>query len=89
MQELINRLLANNLADFEGLEIKGTIPVKEELANELITSYMNDFFVDTVSASKNSDIEADYIKLLKKLKPSLFKVSFEAGKAMVNFELKR
>lgn len=88
--ELIDRLLANDLADLAGLEIKGTIPIKEELANELVTSYMNDFFVETAPVAKSSsDAASDYIKLLKKLKPTLLEISFEAGKAVVDFELKR
>ncbi len=89
MEPLIDRLLANSLADLEGLEIKGTIPIKEELANDLVTSYLDAFFVDPDAASERSDAGSDYIKLLKKLKPQLFKVSFEAGKATVDFELKR
>ncbi len=89
MPSLLDRLFANNLADLEGLELKGTIPIKEELANELITSYMNAFFTDASPANKSSEANADYIKLLKQLKPGVFDISFEAGKAVVHFELKR
>ncbi len=89
MQQLIDRLLANDLADFEGLDIKGTIPISEALANELGSSYMNEFFSDAPSLDDPDTEKPVLMKVLKKLKPDFFKISFEAGKAVVNFELKR
>ncbi len=89
MQPLIDRLLANDLADLEGLEIKGSLPISEALANELVSNYMDDLYGETASASRGSTPESAYLALLKRLKPSLFKISFETGKATVNFELKR
>lgn len=88
MQELLDRLLANNLADLEGMEIKATIPVKEELANELLASFMSDFFDNAPIIAKKST-DSEYLPLIKTLKPTLLKVSFENGKAVINFELKR
>ena len=86
--QLIDRLLANNLADLEGLEIKGSLPISEALANELISSYMDEFFDNAPPANQKS-AESDYIQLLKRLKPDVFQVSFAAGKAVVHLELKR
>lgn len=88
MQPIIDRILANNFADFEGMEIKGTIPIQEALANELITTYMNEFFAETAS-KKSTKESSSYIQALKTLQPNRFEIAFEAGKAIISFELKR
>jgi hypothetical protein len=36
MDELISKYLANNLKDFAGLEVTGSVPVKQEVINEFI-----------------------------------------------------
>ena len=40
LDDLIRRNLANGLADFEGLHIEGSIPVKTELINSLIADVL-------------------------------------------------
>jgi hypothetical protein len=40
MKELIDKFLNNGLADFEGLEINGSVPVKQEIINEAIASFL-------------------------------------------------
>jgi hypothetical protein len=42
MQRLIQKYLAAGLADFAGLTISGTIPVKQELINELIAEVLSE-----------------------------------------------
>ena len=42
MKELIDKFLNNGLADFEGLEIAGSIPIKQEVINEAITSFLQE-----------------------------------------------
>jgi hypothetical protein len=38
IQDIIDGFVRNGLADFEGLEIRGSIPVKQELLNELLAA---------------------------------------------------
>ncbi len=40
MRELLDSFLEIGLADFEGLQISGTIPVKTELINEIIADFL-------------------------------------------------
>ncbi|GAB4458152.1 MAG: hypothetical protein OHK0029_19020 [Armatimonadaceae bacterium] len=40
MNEIINRILANGFADFEGLEITGTVPVRQEFINESLAEVL-------------------------------------------------
>jgi hypothetical protein len=40
MKELIEKYLNNGLADFEGLEITGSVPVKQEVINDAIASVL-------------------------------------------------
>ncbi len=87
MQQVIHRILTNNLSDFEGLNIKGKIPISEEIVNQLISSYVDAFF--SSNTASNSGPDSDYTKLFKKLKPYAFKISFEQGKAIIDFELQR
>lgn len=89
MQALINRILSNNLADFKGLEVKGTIPIKEEIVNTLVSSFIDEFFAEKPSPKSSANADPEYAKIIKKLKPSLFKISFEKGKAIIDLELKK
>ena len=40
MNKLIERLIASNFADLAGLEITGTIPVKQDLLNEALSEVL-------------------------------------------------
>ena len=40
MKQLIEKLIATNFADFEGLQISGTVPVKQELMNEVLAEVL-------------------------------------------------
>jgi hypothetical protein len=42
MNELINKLLANNMAALEGLQISGSVPVHTDLINEVIATVLKD-----------------------------------------------
>jgi hypothetical protein len=42
MDELIRTFIANRFADFEGLQITGAIPIKQELLNEAIAAFLRD-----------------------------------------------
>jgi hypothetical protein len=40
MEELIRRFIANGFADFEGLQVHGSVPVRQELVNEIIAEVL-------------------------------------------------
>ncbi len=42
MNELVNKLLANNMAALEGLQISGSVPVHTDLINEVIATVLRD-----------------------------------------------
>jgi hypothetical protein len=42
MNELIRNFIANGFADFEGLQISGTIPIKQEILNEAIAAFLQE-----------------------------------------------
>ncbi len=42
MKELLDSFLQNGLADFEGLRIEGSIPIKAELINRIIADFLTD-----------------------------------------------
>ncbi|MDX1931028.1 MAG: hypothetical protein SFU56_00335 [Capsulimonadales bacterium] len=58
MKELIDRILANGLADLEGLEVTGSVPVKQAILNEAITAFLAEATSDAsgASASPAADI---------------------------------
>jgi hypothetical protein len=40
MANLIDKYLANGLRDFAGLEVRGSVPVKQEVLNELLADLL-------------------------------------------------
>jgi hypothetical protein len=40
MKQLIEKLIATNFADLEGLQISGSVPVKQELMNEVLQEFL-------------------------------------------------
>lgn len=40
MKQLLEKLIATNFADLEGLQISGTVPVKQELMNEVLAEVL-------------------------------------------------
>ena len=40
MTDLLNKYISNGFADFKGLTITGSIPIKQEVVNELIAELL-------------------------------------------------
>ena len=40
MQDLINKLTANDFAALKGLRISGSVPVQDKVINELLTEFL-------------------------------------------------
>lgn len=89
MQELINKHLANGLAEFQGLHIVGKVPITQQLINEFIAEFLRKQARPahaTHAASTNGSgggIEASaLLHLVKKAY-----VEAQDGKIIVQFEL--
>jgi hypothetical protein len=57
MKQLIEKLIATNFADLEGLQISGTVPVKQELMNEVLNEVLKGG-LSSPSAAASADAAA-------------------------------
>jgi hypothetical protein len=57
MKQLIEKLIATNFADLEGLQISGTVPVKQELMNEVLAEVLKGE-ISSPSAAASADAAA-------------------------------
>lgn len=90
MANAIERMIANNLADFEGLKIEGTIVVNEALIN----TFINDFI--TSLGEKQADKKAapaspelDMQKLLQALCIDQVNVHLHEGKMNIDLKISK
>jgi hypothetical protein len=94
MDELLRRISANGFAEIEGLQVSGTLPVRQDIVNEIITSLVRDAQTDpapkpaaapTAPAAGTSSLpEVNWWKLVNKLQ-----VVLRDGKLVIDFELRR
>lgn len=89
MQDLLNKHIANGFSDFEGLNIAGVIPVKQEIINELIADFLQAAMQPASPPQPDLDAPSqpglDINSLLKLVK----KVEVKAadGKVIVGFQI--
>ena len=99
MDEVIRQLLARDLADLEGLEVRGSVPIRTDLVNQLITAFLNDE-TETAEVSATSTGDSGDKSASKASKPSLplpvlkkmvrrAAVRTEEGKIIFDFEIRR
>ena len=97
MEALINRLIDNELEDFEGLKIIGSIPVSEQIVNELAQQFLQDTVqkneapapsktAEDTSAPPTSNNAPDILGLIKKLDIHNFRITLENGKKELNIK---
>lgn len=87
MAQAIERMLANNLADFEGLKIEGTIVVSEALINTFIQDYVDSIGKEPpVNTPPATSSAFDPQKLLQALRIEQVNVHLQEGK--MNIQLK-
>jgi hypothetical protein len=87
MQELINRILENGLADFEGLEVKGTLPLKQELVNEAIVEVLKLMQQVPPAPAAQPSITLDPRNLAGMVQK--FEMQAVEGKVLLHFDIKR
>jgi len=66
-QNLLQGWAARGFADFPGLAIDGSIPLKQELLNDLITQSLSPALGRSASAGPPADVVAALRPLLKKV----------------------
>ena len=91
MEEVIRQLLARDLADFEGLALQGSVPVTQELANEVIAAWLQEEEKPTEAAGSGTSGAGK-----PKIPPALIKqlvkrlqIRFVEGKMIADFEIRR
>ncbi|MFN7119342.1 MAG: hypothetical protein ACK4TA_21265 [Saprospiraceae bacterium] len=87
MATTVERMLANNLADFEGLKLEGTIVLNEALLNAFIQDYINNLGKEPTAQTPGSvTTELDLPRLLQSLCVDQLEVHLQEGK--MNIQLK-
>jgi len=99
MEALLNRLIANDLEDFEGLKIIGSIPVSERIVNELAQQFIQDTLQkekpsamptgESDGSSNDTPQTPDVLGLAKKLDIHNFRITFQEGKMVLNVDIRR
>ena len=82
MDELLRLLSANGFAEIEGLQVTGTLPVRQDIVNDVITGLLRD--VQTGGMSGGAEDEVNLWKLVNRLQ-----VQLKEGKLIIDFELSR
>lgn len=100
MSNPLDKHLRNAFADFEGLSLSGTIPLRQEILNEMIAHVLENgvpqppasaapLAAAPLDASLNASVEPrvkpDVNALLGRVKKA--QVRFEDGRAIVDFEI--
>jgi len=89
-----DKYLANGLADFSGLRVSGSLPVKQEVLNDLLQTVLQDLSVPKATepaapaapaAPKSSSSRVDPSTLVKFVKKA--EVRVEEGRLVLNFDL--
>ncbi len=97
MDELMRRISANDFAEIEGLQVTGTLPVRQDIVNEIVTSLLQNTKTggtpgtpppsSQLSSSQPSGAAGSGInwwKLVDRLD-----VQLSEGKLILGFELRR
>jgi len=83
MEELFALYAARGFADFAGLTVSGAVPIKEELANELIARFLTAASADGSSAVPSTVPTQALLHLVKTLQ-----VRATEGVVTVHFEIR-
>ncbi|GEM_PF-1960993 len=88
MQAIINRILANKLADFKGLNIEGTIAVSEELLNMALTDFLNPKTTEIpIETPTNTATSFDAQELLKSVNIEQTRIELQPQKMNIHIKI--
>jgi hypothetical protein len=90
MANAIERMIANNLADFEGLRLEGTLVVSEALVNAFIGDYLNSLKTPASATDPPTNNTAlDVPKLLQSLHIDQAQVQLQEQKLHIQLKIRR
>ena len=91
MAKAIERILANNLADFEGLKIEGTIVVNEALINVFINDFVNNIgkTPETKAPTPANPSTFNMQQLLQALCIDKLNVQLQEGKMYIDIKISK
>ena len=91
MDEFLRRVSANGFAEIEGLQVTGTLPVRQDIVNEIITGLVRDAqsaeptkTASPPQQSGSTQNDINWWKLVNKLQ-----VVLKDGRLVIDFELRR
>ncbi len=84
MKELIEKALAGGLKELAGLELSGTVPIRQELINEVIAETLESGVPELKKASERPVVDVN--ALLPHVKKA--EVTAENGKLTLHFQIK-
>ena len=103
MEEVINKLLANDLKELRGLRINGVVPVHPDLINEVIAQILQPaapagrktgpvsesaaVASESTSSGGSLSVDADPVALLRRHLKH-FEIGVEDGRIVVNFDVR-
>lgn len=90
MAKAIERMLANNLADFEGLKVEGTIVVSEPLINAFIQDFLQNLGKEpALNQSETAAPAFDMQQLLQALCIDQVNVRLQEGKMNIDLKISK
>jgi hypothetical protein len=84
VKELIEKALAGGLKELAGLELSGTVPIRQELINEVIAETLESGVPELKKSSERPAIDVN--ALLPHVKKA--EVSAENGRLTLHFQIK-
>ncbi len=84
MDELMRAITANGFAEIEGLQATGSLPVRQDIVNEIIAGLVRDARADHQPPADHAESDVNWWKLVSNLE-----VQLQDGKLILNFELRR
>jgi small nuclear ribonucleoprotein (snRNP)-like protein len=94
MAQAMERMLANNLADFEGLKVEGKIVVSEALINIILNDFINiaekePEVNETIISPPVNTSAFDIRKLLQSLYIDRANIHLEEGKMIIDLKISK
>lgn len=91
MDELLRRLAANGFADLEGLQVTGTLPVRQDIVNDILADVVRTQQAGGAAGTPGTATKpnpagegVNWWKLVSRLQ-----VRLTEGRAHIDFELRR